>query len=289
MQIYCNGVARIRDRTSGSIYEIESHELDWDTVGGDERQMGTEFHHEASVEHPELGMLTWSLWEYPQGVENYHQTDIRDHELIEDFDYGLEHVPEPDLWDDYTLPKNPFTIFMDSYHHTGDLLADFGGHDGDNLLNRMIFSHQITALESYLGDTLMKAVLADKAAMTRLMTKDQELRKKRFSLADIAKTPDLVENEIREYLRSILYHKLSRVDFLYGAALQVSMLGLAQDRAGLLKAILLRHDCVHRNGFDKDGEKLTIFTKDYVQGIADLIKNFVEAVEKQLRTRVGET
>ncbi|EXI84546.1 MAG: hypothetical protein AW11_03843 [Candidatus Accumulibacter regalis] len=288
MQIYCKGMARIRDRTTGLIYEIESHELDWDTVGGDERQMGPELHYEASIEHPELGMLTWSLWEYPQGVENCHQTNISNHELIEDFDYGLEHVPEPDLWADYTLPKNPFAIFMDSYHHTGDLLADFGGNDGDHLLNRMIFSQQITALESYLGDTLRKAVLADKAAMTRLMTKDQELSKERFSLADIAKTPDIVENKIRDYLRSILYHNLPQVNFLYSAALQVGILVLAQDKAGLLKAILLRHDCVHRNGFDKDGEKLTIFTKDYVQGIADLIKNFVEAVEKQLRTRVGE-
>lgn len=52
-----------------------------------------------------------------------------------------------------TLPDDPFTIFMDSYHHTGDMLADFGGNGGHHLLNRMIFSHQVTALEAYLGDT----------------------------------------------------------------------------------------------------------------------------------------
>jgi hypothetical protein len=32
---------------TGDIYEIESDELDWDAVGGDERQMGPEIHYEA--------------------------------------------------------------------------------------------------------------------------------------------------------------------------------------------------------------------------------------------------
>lgn len=287
MQVYCDGIARIRDRTTGSIYEIKSHELEWDQVGADERRMGQEIRYEALVEHPELEMLTWSLWEYPQGIENHHQTDIGDHELIEDFDYGLQHVPDPDLWVDYTLPNDPFRIFMNSYHHTGDLLADFGGNDGDHVLNRMIFSHQITALESYLGDTLMKAVLADKAAMTSLIKKDTRLSKKVFSLAEISRTPDLVANRLREYLGSIMYYDLPRVDFLYGAALQVGILDLIQDKAVLLKAINQRHDCVHRNGFDKDGEQLISFTKSYVQRIADLIKDLVEKVEKTLRTRAG--
>lgn len=76
--------------------------------------------------------------------------------MIEDFDYGLEHgEPEPDEWLEYSPPDNPFTVFMSSYHQTGDLLADHGTDDGGHVLNRMVFSHQVTALEAYLGDTLM--------------------------------------------------------------------------------------------------------------------------------------
>src|SRR5690606_37075467 len=113
------------------------------------------------------------LWEYPIGIENHHITDVGKHELIEDFDYGLEHSePEPDDWLDYEAPANPYRVFMDSYHHTGDLLADHGGVRGDHLVNRMIFSQQITALEAYLGDTLLNEVMGDKAAMQRLIDKD---------------------------------------------------------------------------------------------------------------------
>ena len=285
MYVYCNGTVRIRHKATGMVYEVERDKLDWDAVGGAERQMGPEIHHEAVVEHPELGLLTWSVWEYPVGILNHNQTDVGEHELIEDFDYGLKHEAEPDIWADYDLPDNPFTIFMDSYHHTGDLLADYGSDSGAHLVNRMIFSQQITALEAYLGDTLIKAVLADKGATNRPMTNDTELSKERFSLAEIAGDPGLVESRVREYLRSILYHNLAKVDFLYGAALGIRILGLARDKALLFTAIMQRHDCVHRNGLDKDGKKLTVFTKQYVQDTADLIRNFVEKIEGAVRSR----
>lgn len=285
MHVYCNGTVRIRHKATGMVYEVERDELDWDAVGGDERQMGPEIHYEAVVEHPELGQLTWSLWEYPVGIQNHNQTDVGEHELIEDFDYRLEHEPEPGVWADYDLPDNPFTIFMDSYHHTGDLLADYGNDSGAHLVNRMIFSQQITALEAYLGDTLTKVVLADKGAMNRLMTNDMELAKERFSLAEIAGDPSLVESRVREYLRSILYHNLAKVDFLYGAALGIRILGLAHDKALLFTATMQRHDCVHRNGLDKDGKKLIVFTKQYVQDTADLIRKLVEKIEGSVRSR----
>jgi hypothetical protein len=282
MLVYCKGTARIRHKTTGSIHEVESNELDWDQVGSHERQMGPEIHYDAVIEHPELGTLTWSLWEYPLGIENYNQTELGEHELIEDFDYGLE--PEPDDWVDYDIPDSPFDTFTASYHDACGLLAAHGRDDGRYLLNRMIFSHQVTALEAYLGDTLMKALLANKEAMTRLMTKDAELLKERYSLAEIAGNADLVETKVREYLRSILYHNLEKVNFLYSTALQVRILDLAQDKARLLKTITLRHDCVHRNGSDKDGNELTVFTKQFVQDTADLIRDFVAKIEWQLRS-----
>jgi hypothetical protein len=46
---------------------------------------------------------------------------------------------------------------------------------------------------------------------------------------------------------------------------------LTQEKATLFKAVILRHDCVHRNGFDKDGNELKVFTKAFVQNTADLI------------------
>ncbi|MCV9938267.1 hypothetical protein OIU35_18105 [Boseaceae bacterium BT-24-1] len=166
---------------------------------------------------------------------------------------------------------------------TGDLVADHGGDQGNHILNRMVFSHQITAMEAYLGDTLLKNTLASPAAMSRLMQQDRELQKEKFSLAEVAAQPDLVNNKVRDYLRGIVYHDLRRVDFLYKAALDISLLCLVVDVEVMLEAIRIRHDCVHRNGANKGSEKLTIFTKPYVHQTADMINEFVEAIERKVR------
>lgn len=286
MRIDCKGKARIRHCESGEIHEIENDELDWEAVDGDEREMGPEVHYEAVVDHPELGLLTWGLLEYPNGIENYRNTNAGRHEVVEDFKYGLEHEEfEPDEWLDYSVPDDPFAIFMSSYHHTGDLLADHGKDHGGFLLNRMVFSQQVTALEAYLGDTLISAVMSDAAAMQRLIEQDEKLVKEKFSLVEISKEPTLVERKVREHLRSILYHNLAKVDVLYNIALGIRILEEAKDSVSLLKAVTLRHDCVHRNGFDKDGNELQVFTKQFVQDTADLIRDFVESIERAIRTR----
>ncbi len=286
VEVYCSGVARIRHNVTGQLYEIESDELDWHAVGGDERQMGPEMHYEAVLEHPELGELTWGLWEYPIGIENYSSTDVGGHEIVKDLDYGLKHErPDSEEWLDYDVPANPFTIFMESYHHTGDLLAEIGKDDGRDLVNRLIFSHQVTALEAYLGDTLLNVVASDENAMQRLIVGDDDLSKQKFTLAEIREEPELVERKVREHLRTVLYHNLAKVDALYSIALGIRILSLTDKQDELFRSVMLRHDCVHRNGFGKDGLELSTFTREFVRETAEMIKSLVESIDRAIRER----
>ena len=286
MEVFCTGTARIRHHQTGEIYEIESDDLDWDIVGGDERNMGPEFRYEASVDHADLGTVIWSLWEYPVGIQNARDTDVGQHELLQDFDYGLEHgPPEPDEWLDSAPPDDPFWVFMESYRGTIGLLAGQGADDGRHLVNRLVFSHQVTALETYLGDTLINEVFSDIKVLERLLDGDKDLSKEKFTLPEIAKDPGLINRKVREHLKSILYHNVQKVDALYHIALGVRILDLAEDKSALIEAVKLRHDCVHRNGRDKDGRELDVFTKGFVQATADAIKELVEKTEEAVRAR----
>ncbi|MBB4398880.1 hypothetical protein [Bradyrhizobium sp. ERR14] len=65
-----------------------------------------------------------------------------------------QYAPDDEDWVDFDTSDHPEAVFNDSYHHTGDLLAEHGG-EGAHLVNRMVFSHNIGALESYLSDTLI--------------------------------------------------------------------------------------------------------------------------------------
>jgi hypothetical protein len=94
--VAATGTARIRHAETGEVFEIAAYELDFQAVGADERNMGPEVHHQADVEHPELGTLVWGLWEYPIGIQNMQETDVGEHELLEDISYGLEHEPDYD-------------------------------------------------------------------------------------------------------------------------------------------------------------------------------------------------
>lgn len=59
------------------------------------------------------------------------------------------------------------------------------------------------------------------------------------------------------------------------AAVPAVILSLVESsKKDLIQAVSLRHDCVHRNGVDKDGNTLTVFTKQFVQNQSDLIKDF---------------
>ena len=91
-----HGVATIRHADTGVVYEIEADELDWQQVGAEERGMGPEITYEADIDHPQLGRLTWRLWEYPIGVENDREVDIGPHVLIQNFQTGLEFEPDGD-------------------------------------------------------------------------------------------------------------------------------------------------------------------------------------------------
>ena len=68
---------------------------------------------------------------------------------------------------------------------------------------------------------------------------------------------------------------------IFGGAFDLFHCTPAKDQ--LFKIVDLRHDCVHRNGFNKDGQKHEVFTKGYVQDSADLIKNFVEKIDEQVK------
>ena len=146
----------------------------------------------------------------------------------------------------------------------------------------MVFSQHVAALEAFLGDTLLKEVLADEKRLGRLLAGDKELAKEKFSLVEIQSKPELIRERVSAYLGDIRYHNLAKVDALYRIALEVEVLNDQARNEQLFVAIQHRHDCVHRNGRDKNNEKLTVFTKAYVTHTAELFRSLVERIDVAL-------
>lgn len=188
------------------------------------------------------------------------------------------------LWIDWNVPSDPFAVFMDNYYSTDVLLGEHSDPLGGGLFRRMLFVQQCAALEAYLGDTLVRAVLADDEAIQRLLAEDRQLTAARFTLAEIFASDDLVRDAVKRHLKGLLYHDLAKVDFLYRTALQIPVLSDKLENDALFRAIQLRHDCVHRNGFDIDGNRHE-FTPTYVEETSQLFQRVAKRIELAVRSR----
>jgi len=228
-------------------------------------------------------------------VHNYGSgCDIK---LIDYPDVGVQadmpffSPPDPDLWTDETEapPLHPHSIFLESYKVAWKLLFEMGIDNGNHLLNRMTFTHFLTAMEAHLCDTLINHIRSDKDALKALLAKDKTLREVKITLEEIEEDPNIVLTKVERYLRGIRYHNLPMVDFLYRTALDAPILTDKATNTQLLRAVQYRHDCVHRNGFDREGNRLEVFTVDYVQRIARLIDTLVTRVEAAYARQTFDT
>ena len=190
----------------------------------------------------------------------------------------------PDDWENYATPESPYEIFVQSDAQLTEVLEEQGSpFDGADLINRMVFAHYIGALEAYLADTMLNSVETNERAFTKLLTSDDELRREKVGLVEIAKNPDWIRNRIRTYLRDVRWHNLAKADALYKVALDIDLfkiLGTGKER--LFVAVQRRHDCVHRNGFDVSGHRLTVFTAGYVRDLAKLVRRLVEGIHERM-------
>ena len=91
MSMECSGKALIQREETCESYTIDACQLDWESDGSQqEREMGTEIQHRATLEHPCLGRLVFEVWEYPEGVFNHACHELQGHSLLEDFKYEFD-------------------------------------------------------------------------------------------------------------------------------------------------------------------------------------------------------
>ena len=147
-------------------------------------------------------------------------------------------------------------------------------------LNNMLYAQIVTAVEAYLSSSFISTVVNNESLIRRLVESDPELAKRQFSLKEIFSKWAELKIIVARYLKDLIFHDIKKIKPMYLAVLEIDF----GDVAWLFKAVLIRHDCVHRNGFDKDGVQLPIERQE----ILDLIKmstRLVSEIEQSLLTR----
>ena len=142
---------------------------------------------------------------------------------------------------------------------------------------RLLYVNVITALETYLSDLFISSINADRNLLRRFVETNPEFKSEKISISDVFKASEGIEQKVKSYLMDVVWHHLARVKPMFKDTLEVEF---PTDMSGLFKAVLIRHDLVHRNGKSKDGVSHVISKTD----ISDLIR-MVEAFVSEIEVR----
>lgn len=185
------------------------------------------------------------------------------------------------LFDDgssYEPPIDPERILYQTLFDVSGLLRSLGDSSKASVVNRMAFAQQVAALEAYLSDTLIREVTNNHVSLRQLILHDKDLKAQKISLIDILDEDDLVLNAVVEHLHQQSFHNLGKAQALYRSALNIDILPRSDERERLERAMNARHDCVHRNGFDKNGEPLNFITSSFLKQFEEDITRLVSRI-----------
>jgi len=142
----------------------------------------------------------------------------------------------------------------------------------------MAHGHIVSAVEGYLAGTFIHEVTRSDELIKKLVEVNRDLGKQRFSLNEIYIQSNNLKITVATYLKNLIFHDLKRVIPIYRDVLGHDF----GDLRWLFNGVKLRHDCVHRAGYNKDGEPVNI-TKNTLIVLLERVTALVESVEETVR------
>lgn len=194
--------------------------------------------------------------------------------------------PDEYALDEYEFELSRSTVHRASFDEAVKIVEVILRSKFDKGLFQALWRQQYTAvfsaLEAYLFDFFYSNIQSDKVLFRKFVKVNKEFENTKVKLADIFEQHDKLDQTVREHLAGLSWHNLPRISPLYKLTL-----GIEFDKkllGKLSKAVLTRHDIVHRNGKKKDGEKV-ILSKEQIFELISWVREFVRQIEKSWRDR----
>lgn len=142
----------------------------------------------------------------------------------------------------------------------------------------MVHAHLISILENYLSFIFIKTVMSNNELILKQAKYDGKIKDLNFKLVDVARGMELVKDKVRKSLEEMSFHNVNTVIPLFRTVLGCNI----DDLSWLSDAVIIRHTCVHRAGFDRNGSKVYL-TKEGLIELKENIIKFVSNIQNQVR------
>lgn len=191
-----------------------------------------------------------------------------------------------DGWvDDHEEGSNADRNYLDTkfYNNFMEAMDDLSGinKESDNpVIQRMIFSTVISAMEAYLSDTLKRNVFNRDGVKRRFVKTYKNFSNDALTGSDVFDYLDKLDGKIKYYIdKKMSFHDTQLIDSIYTKVLHCK---IDKDKLKQLSSFVdKRHDIVHRNGKDKDSNVHDISQKD-VRVLIRVVNDFLQDIDRQI-------
>lgn len=189
----------------------------------------------------------------------------------------------PDEWDEPAPEPGAYGIFLRAMNEWRDSVEEIARMDGLSSRNRMLFITLYSIVEADFSDAIIGAAQVD-TNLQRQMLKLKSLKDKQITLATVLDKPTIVRDMVKVALQALSFHDLKQVSWISEKAFNKSILPKDKDdRKLILMSVGKRHDCVHRNGRDKNGNQHDDISSAYLKKVGTIFETMAEALEDAIR------
>ncbi len=213
--------------------------------------------------------------------------DLDDEELLGVWeDCGEEEAYYDNLFDEIKdeikEDRKYITLFHERMESVEGLITavEVLSEKDKSILYPMLYVNIIASMEAYLADTFIRSVLESEENKRKFVETFKDFEKEQISFQRIYEKMDGMDKFISKTLRDVIYHNLWKVKGMYKDALDIDLGEIGE----LSKAVNIRHDIVHRNCVDKEGNDV-IITKTNVKELFERVKKFVNAIDVQVHPK----
>jgi hypothetical protein len=174
----------------------------------------------------------------------------------------------------------PLTKLKERLQHAQLVLSLEGDEAAKTLALKLVFGATVAALEAFLWETVGYCVEHEEKALSNIVTQIPALRDQPMKLGDIFTQHEGLKEHVKGYLQNLVWHRWDKVVPLFKLGLGVQPPSFKPFEDALVK----RHDIVHRSGHDKEGNPISVTTRE-IKELCEKIEAFATELDEKLALR----
>ena len=148
------------------------------------------------------------------------------------------------------------------------------------ILTRLLYANAITAMETYLADTVKKNVLNRPALLRRFVAFYRGFVEMKKPVSQVFEIVDQIKAMTSAALDEMSFHNIQVTMVVYEKIFAMEF--PKTDLPELFRSVQRRHDIIHRNGKDTSGKMIETSPED-LDAVIGLVTRTIQAIDKQVK------